>query len=117
LMNVLAMNLQVAEDGAVEFPEYFIVIAGDENHFGSTLGFAQNGAQNIVVRLRPKHRLLHVPHIDDVTHQEQRVHFDMVQEIEQQIRAASFEAQMNVRYENRAQSQCRWVAIHHVSLP
>jgi hypothetical protein len=42
----------------------------------------------------------------------------MVQEIEQQIRAASPEAQMNVRYEDRAQSQSRRVAmIHHVSLP
>src|SRR5882757_1532642 len=117
LMNVFAMNFQVAEDGTVEFPEYLIVVAGDENNLGSALGFTQNSAQNIVVGLRPKHRPLHVPYVDDVTHQEQRIHFDMVQEIQQQVRTASFEAQMNVRYEDRAQSQRRWVAIHHVSLP
>src|SRR6266478_1278990 len=117
LMNVFAMDFQVAENGTVEFAEYFIVVAGDEYHFGAALGFAQYRAQNIVVRLRPKHRFLHVPYVDDVTHQEQGIHFDMVQEIEQQFRATSSEAQMNVRYEDRAQSQRRWVAIHHASLP
>ena len=95
-MDVFTMNFQVAEHGAVEFAKHLIVIAGDENHFGAALGLAQNRAQHIVVRLRPEHALLHAPHIDDVADQEQVVHLDVVQEIEQQVGAAAFEAQMDV---------------------
>jgi hypothetical protein len=48
------------------------------------------------VRLRPIHGLLHVPHIDDVAHEKQGVHLDVVQEIQQQFGAAAFEPQMDV---------------------
>ena len=90
------MNFQVAEHGAVELAEHLVVIARDEDHLGAALGLAQDGAQHIVVRLRPKHGLFHAPHIDDVADQKQRVHLDVMQEIEQQIGAAAFETQMDV---------------------
>ena len=95
-MDVFAVNFEVAEHGTVEFAKHFVVIAGDEDDLGAALGLAQNGAQHIVVRLRPEHGLFHAPHIDDVADQEQIVHLDVVQEIEQQIGAAAFEAQMDV---------------------
>ena len=90
------MNFEVAEHGPVEIAEYLVVIAGNENHLRAAFGLAQNGPQHIVVRLRPIHGLLHAPHIDDVADQEQGVHFDVMQEIEQQVGAAAFEAQMDV---------------------
>ena len=96
LVNVFAMDFQVAEHGAVEFAKHLVMIAWDEDHLGAALGLAQNGAQHIVVRLRPVHGLLHAPHVDDVADQEQVIHLHVVQEIEQQIGAAALEAQMDV---------------------
>jgi len=95
-MDVLTMNFEIAEHGTVEFAEYLVVIAGDENHFGAALGLAEDGAQHIVMRLRPVHAFLHAPHVDDVTDQEQEIHFHVMQEIQEQVGAAAFEAQMDV---------------------
>jgi hypothetical protein len=39
---------------------------------------------------------LHAPHVDDVADQEQTIHVDVMQEIEQQVGAAAFETQMDV---------------------
>jgi hypothetical protein len=39
---------------------------------------------------------LHAPHVDDVADQEQGIHFDAMQEIQQQLSAATFETQVNV---------------------
>ncbi len=88
-MDVLAVNFQIAEHGAVEFAEHLVVVAGNEDHLGAALGLAEDGAQHVVVRLRPEHGLLHAPDIDDVADQEQGVHLDVVQKIEQQIRRCS----------------------------
>ena len=115
-VNIFAMDFEVAEDGAVEFAKHFIVIAGDEDDLRAALGLAQDRAQHVVVSLGPEHVLFHAPHIDDVAHQEQGLHLDVVQEIEQQVGAAAFEAEMNVRDENRSQSQRRGgFTLHHVS--
>jgi hypothetical protein len=95
-MYVLGVNFQIAENSAVEFPEHFVVIAGDENNLGAAFGLAQYGSQHIVVCLRPKHGFLHAPDIDDVAHQEQSIHFDVVQKIQQQVGAAAFEAKMDI---------------------
>ena len=102
-MHVFAVNFQVAEHGAVEFAKYLVVIAGHEDDLGAALGLAENGAQHIVVRLRPVHGLLHAPDVDDVADQEQVIHLDVMQEVEQQLRAAAFESQMNIRDEDRSQ--------------
>ena len=100
VVDVFAVNFQIAEHGAVELAKHLVVIAGDENDLGAALGLAEDRAHHVVVRLRPEHGFLHAPHIDDVAHQEQAIHFDVMQEIEQQIRAAAFEAQMDVRDED-----------------
>lgn len=70
LVDIFAMNFEVAEHGPVEFAEYLVMVAGNENHFGAPLGLAQDSTQYVVVGLRPEHALLHAPHIDDVADQE-----------------------------------------------
>ncbi len=102
-VDVFAMDLQVAEYRAVEIAEHFVVVARDEDHLGAALGLAEDRAQHVVVRLRPEHGLLHAPDVDDVADQEQRVHLDVMQEIEQQLGAAALESQMDVRNEDRSQ--------------
>jgi hypothetical protein len=46
--------------------------------------------------LRPEHGLFHAPHIDDIADQKQGIHLDVMQEIEQQIRAATLETQVDI---------------------
>jgi hypothetical protein len=96
------MNFQIAEDGTVEIPEYFVMVAWNENHLGASLGFTQDGAQYVVMGLRPEHAFLHAPDIDDVAHQKQSIHLDVVEKIEQQVGATALEAQMNVGDEDRS---------------
>jgi hypothetical protein len=82
-MNVLAMNLQIAEYCPVEFAEHLVVIARNENYFGAD--------------------------------EEQTIHLDVVQEVEQQIGAAAFEPQMDVRDKDRSQSRRGGIALRHVT--
>ncbi len=83
LMDIFAMNFQIAEHGTVEFPKHLIMIARDEDDLGPALGLAQYGAHHVIVRLRPEHGPFHAPDIDDVADQEQVIHLDVVQVIEQ----------------------------------
>jgi hypothetical protein len=70
LVDVLPMDFKVAEHGAVELPEHLVVITRDKNDFGAALRLAENGAQHVIVGLRPKHGFLHAPDVHDVTYQE-----------------------------------------------
>ena len=54
-VDILAVNFQIAEHRTVELAKHLVMIAGDEDHLGAALGLAQDGAQHIVVRLRPEH--------------------------------------------------------------
>jgi hypothetical protein len=68
--------------------------------------------------LWPEHGPFHAPHVDDVADQEQTIHVDVMQKIQQQLGAAAFEAQMNVRDKDRSQSQRRGsVTLNHVTPP
>jgi hypothetical protein len=68
--------------------------------------------------LRPEHGSLHAPDIDDVAHQEQGIHLDVVQKIQQQLRAAALEAQMDIRDEYGPQSRGRGAfTLRHASSP
>jgi hypothetical protein len=106
-MDVLPMDLEIAEHGSVELPEHFVVISGHENHLGAALRLPQDGSDHVVVRLGPEHALFHAPDVDDVPDQEQRLHLDVVQEIEQQIGAAALEPQVHVRNKDRSQLEGR----------
>jgi hypothetical protein len=64
--------------------------------------------------LRPEHAFLHAPYIDDVADQKQRIHLDVMEEIQQEFRAAAFEAEMDVGYEHRSKSQWRGGSLHGV---
>ena len=79
------MNLEIAEAAAAELAQLFVMIAGHVDDTRAMLGLAEDGAQHVVVDLRPVETAAHAPEVDDVPDQEQLLHLYVAQKIEHQL--------------------------------
>src|SRR5262249_42734998 len=95
----------VSQNHAAVIPKKFVVIAGHVNYLGAALGFSQNRAEDIVMRLRPEQPPLHLEHIDNVADQIEEVAFNGAQEVEQTIGAAAPKSKMDVGNPDGSNSQ------------
>ena len=98
----LAADLDPAEIEAGELPEHLVMIAGDIDDAGATLGALQDAPDDVVMRGGPVEALLQAPAVDDVADQIQRVAVDVVEEIDQHVGVAAARAQVDVGNPDRA---------------
>ena len=77
-----------------------IVVTRDEDDLGAMLGLTQYGTNHVIVCLRPVETMLHVPDINDVTHQIEVVALGAVKEVEKKISLTAPEAEMDIRDKN-----------------
>ena len=86
-------------------PRKLVVVAGHEDHACALARLAQQLLHHVVVRLRPVPLPPQLPAVDDVAHQEQRLAFDVAQEVQQGLGLAAGCAQVQVADPHRAQPQ------------
>jgi hypothetical protein len=109
-VHVVAMHLQVSEHRAVQVAELLVMVARNIDDARAVLGLAKQGAQHVVVQLRPEEIATHVPDVDNVADQEELFHVHAVQEVEQQIGAALPCTEVHVRQEYAAYVN-RWASV------
>jgi len=112
LMHQFLGDQDAAEGHAVVIAQGIVVIARHQHDAGSLAGLAQDLLHHVIVALRPEPALLQAPAIDDIADQIEVVGFEMLEEIEQEIRLAAARPEMHVRDENRPIARCSRFNIH-----
>src|SRR3569623_276647 len=103
-MDGFALDRDVAEGHAGVIAQQVVVVAGYIDDAGTVLGFGEQGANDVVVFLRPIDAAAHMPEIDDVADQVKRFAFRGVQEVEKIIRPAHFAAEVYIGYPDGAEA-------------
>lgn len=99
-MHVFVADLQVTQDGCVEIPQQFVMVAGHINYPGPVFCLAQDCPYHVVMGLRPVNLFLHLPDIDDIADQVKVIAGGGTEEIQQVFGAASGKPEMHIRNEN-----------------
>ncbi|MNC90489.1 hypothetical protein D3C83_65930 [compost metagenome] len=92
----LVADLDLAEQQAIERARCLVVVARHEHHPRALVGLFEDALQHQAVGLRPVATLFHVPEVDDVADQEQRVALHPVEKVSQEVGAATGKAQVHV---------------------
>jgi hypothetical protein len=114
LVDGVAGHHHAAEMHAAEVADPVVVIAGHVDDVHPLAGQAQDLLHHVVMGLRPVETALHLPAVDDVAHQIQRVAFQLADEVEQKLRLTAAGAEVDVGKEHRAIAAMRG-AVHPTS--
>src|SRR5688572_16166203 len=87
-----------------ELADEIVVVARDVNDARSFARFAQEFLNDVVMLLRPVNSAPHLPDIDEIADNVERLHFVIAKEIEQRPGVAAARAEMHIRNPRRAQA-------------